>query len=211
MTIIVTAIGTNASRDYAWLLDVVPRRLHRDDLGDDLPDFVMLAEKRINGDLRAQLQDAIATLSSTEGANFIALPAPILSIKALSIPGVGPVDYMSPAQFNTQYARDQGGGQPRHYTQIGSALYLGPAPQGAVSLSAVVRSTVPALADSAGSNWLIEQHPEVYLAATMCEALLHIRDYPNHQVWEAKYLAAIAALDNNDWENASTLSLRAPT
>lgn len=211
MTIIVTAKGTNASRDYAWLLDVVPRRLHRDDLGDDLPDFVMLAEKRINGDLRAQLQDAIATLSSTEGANFIALPTPILSIKALSIPNQGSVDYLSPAQFNTQYARDQGGGQPRHYTQIGSALYLGPAPQGVVTLSAVVRSTVPALADSAGTNWLIEQHPEVYLAATMCEALLHIRDYPNHQVWDAKYATAIAALDNNDWENASTLSLRAPT
>lgn len=211
MTIIVTARGTNASRDYDWLLDVVPRRLHRDDLTEDLPDFVMLAEKRINGDLRAQLQGAIASLSSTEGANFIALPTPILSIKALSIPGVGSVDYLSPAQFNAQYARDQGGGQPRHYTQIGSALYLGPAPQSVVTLSAVVRSTVPALADSAGTNWLIEQHPEVYLAATMCEALLHIRDYPNHQVWDAKYATAIAALDNNDWESVGTLSLRAPT
>ncbi|WP_312165924.1 phage adaptor protein [Massilia timonae] len=211
MTIIVTAKGTNASRDYDWLLDVVPRRLHRDDLGDDLRDFVMLAENRINGDLRAQLQDAVATLATTEGAQFIALPPSILSIKSLTIPGHGPIDYLAPAQFNTQYARDQGGGQPRHYTQIGSALYLGPAPQSVVTLSAVVRSTVPALADSAGTNWLIEQHPEVYLAATMCEALLHIRDYPNHQVWDGKYMTAIAALDNNDWENAGTLSLRAPT
>ena len=211
MTIIVTAIGTNASRDYAWLLDVVPRRLHRDDLGEDLPDFVMLAENRINGDLRAQLQDAVATLATTEGAQFIALPPSILSIKSLTIPGHGPIDYLAPAQFNTEYARTAAGGKPRHYTQIGSALYFGPTPGEALNLSAVVRSTVPALADSAGTNWLIEQHPEVYLAATMCEALLHIRDYPNHAIWDAKYLTAIAALDNNDWESVGTLSLRAPT
>lgn len=210
MTIIVTAIGTNASRDYAWLLDVVPRRLHRDDLADDMPDFVMLAENRINGDLRAQLQDAVASLATTEGAQFIALPPSILSIKSLTIPGHGTVDYMAPAQFNTQYTRAAGGGMPRHYTQIGSALYFGPAPGAALSLSAVVRGAVPALADAAGTNWLIEQHPEVYLAATMCEALLHIRDYPNHQVWDAKYNVAIAALDINDWEAPGTMSLRAP-
>ena len=211
MTIIVTTIGTNASRDYDWLLSAVPRWLHRTDLGEFMADFVMLAENRINGDLRAQLQEAVATLTVPEGGQSITLPLSILSVKTLAISGGRPLGYLSPAQFNTEYSRGTGGGMPVHYTQIGGQLYLGPAPSEAVTLSAMVRSTVPTLADSAGTNWLIEQHPEAYLAATMCEALTHIRDLPNLQAWEAKYAVAIAALDNDDWESVGTMALRAPT
>lgn len=211
MTIIVTSIGTNASRDYDWLLAAVPRWLHRTDLGEFMADFVMLAENRINGDLRAQLQEAVATLTVPEGGQSITLPLSILSIKTLAVSGGGPLGYLSPAQFNTEYARGTAGGMPVHYTQIGNSLYVGPKPGEAVTLSAMVRSTVPALADSAGTNWLIEQHPEAYLAATMCEALTHIRDLPNLQAWEAKYAVAIAALDNDDWESVGTMALRAPT
>ncbi|MBD8630749.1 hypothetical protein IFT74_05130 [Oxalobacteraceae sp. CFBP 8755] len=211
MTIIVTTIGTNASRDYEWLLSAVPRWLHRTDLGEFMADFVMLAENRINGDLRAQLQEAVATMSAAGGAQAITLPPSILSIKTLTIAGGRPLGYLTPGQFNNEYSRGSGGGMPVHYTQIGGQLHLGPAPSEAITLSAMVRSTVPALADSAGTNWLIEQHPEAYLAATMCEALTHIRDLPNLQAWEAKYAVAIAALDNNDWESVGTMALRAPT
>lgn len=211
MAIIAQITGTNASRDYDWLLAAVPRWLKRTDLGDHMPDFVMLAEKRINGDLRAQLQDAVATLAATEGSQFINLPTSVLSIKALSIAGQGSLDYLTSGQFNDRYARaDAGNDLPRHYTQIGGTLYLGPTPNASFTLSAVVRATVPALADSAGTNWLIDQHAEVYLAATMCEALRYIRDVPNLQAWETKYADAINALDNSDWESAGTMAVRCP-
>jgi len=54
---------------------------------------------------------------------------------------------------------------------------------------------VPALADNGGSNWLIEQHAGLYLAATMCAALLYTGDMPKLQMWEAKYADAVGVLD----------------
>lgn len=54
---------------------------------------------------------------------------------------------------------------------------------------------VPALADSGGTNWLIEQHSGLYLAATMCEATQYTRDTAEQQKWEIKYATTIGELD----------------
>lgn len=209
MTIIVTATRTNSSRDYDWLKTTVANWLKRADLAAMIPDFVMLAEKRLNGDLRAQLQNAVATLGATAGAQFIVLPASVLALKTVAIPGQGPVGYLSPGQFNDRYARDAGSGTPQHYTLIGGALYLGPTPDVDYTLSAAVRAAVPALADSAGTNWLIDHHAETYLAATMCEALLYIGNNEKLATWEAKYQTALAGLNEDDWANAGTMAVRA--
>jgi hypothetical protein len=209
MTIIVTATKTNSSRDYDWLKASVAGWLKRTDLAAMIPDFVMLAEKRLNGDLRARLQNAVATLAATESAQVIVLPASVLAVKTLAIPGQGPIEYLSSGQFNDRYAQDAGSGTPRHYTQIGGALYLGPTPDAAYTLSAVARAAVPALADSAGTNWLIDQHAEAYLAATMCEALTYIGNAEKLATWEGKYAGAISALNEDEWASAGTMAVRA--
>lgn len=209
MTIIVTATKTNSSRDYDWLKTSVANWLKRTDLGALIPDFVMLAEERINGDLRTRLQNAVATLGATQGAPFLMLPASVLAVKTLAIPGQGPVDYLSPGQFNDRYARDAGSDTPRHYTQVGSAIYLGPTPNDAYTLSAVVRGAVPALADSAGTNWLIDQHSALYLAATMTEALAYIGNTEKLSTWEAKYQIGLLGLNEDDSASAGTMAVRA--
>lgn len=209
MTIIAQTIGTNSSRDYDWLQDAIAGWLHRTDLGGRIPDFVMLAEQRINRDLETQLQEATAMLTTTPGDSFVARPTSVLSIKALSIPGEGSVDYLSPGQFNDRYARNPDSGIPRHYTRIGGGLRLGPTPNDAYELAAVARLTVPPLADSAGTNWLIEQHSAVYLAAAMCEALTFTKDSAALQTWEAKYATAIAGLNNTDTDSDGPMAVRA--
>ena len=124
MSIVVTPIASNSARDYNWLQTTVPRLCgNRTDLGPLLPDFVMLAEQRIRGDLMYQPE-------------------------------------------------------------------------------------LPALADSGGTNWLIEQHANVYLAATMCEALKYTRDTA-FAVWDATYSSAIDALNASKWNTAETLAVPA--
>lgn len=207
MSIIAQTIGTNSSRDYDWLKGAVAGWLHRSDLTSTIPDFVMLAEKRINGMLESRQQDLVATLTTTANVPMVDLPRDLNSIHAMSLPIYGDVDFMDTKKFASAYA-NPGSGPPRNYTIIGGAIQLGPVPDDVYAIACVYRAGVPALADNAGTNWMIEQHAEIYLAATMCEALIYIGNAEKLTTWEAKYAAAVAALNSTDWKVAGPMAVR---
>lgn len=196
------------AQDYTWLQAKVTRWLRRTDLAADIPDFIMLAEKRISSDLEARLQNNVATFSTVATVPTITLPDDLNAIRSLTIPSQGKVDYLTPEALETRYA-DQSAGPPRHYTLEGGQMKLGPIPDAVYAMNCVYHAEIPALADAAnGVNWLITQHPEIYLAATLCEGFIALRDQANLQVWESKYRAAVTSLNNNDWNSAGTLAVR---
>lgn len=211
MTIIVQSTASASARDYAWLQASIARWLHRTDLDTVIPDFVMLAEKRINGDIEARLAEGTTTLTVKAGESQVALPADFAELRSLSIVGsaLGPLTYVSASRFNEPNIA--AGREPRIYTITGNTIRIAPTPQRGQSLSLVYRGGVPALVDMGGTNWLIETNPDVYLAATMCEALMYTRDTVELQKWEGKYANAIALLSSyTEWEDAGSLTLRAP-
>jgi hypothetical protein len=208
MTIIAQTTGTNAVRDYAWLQSKVARWIKRTDLSADIPDFVMLAEKRISGDLEARLQNMTGTLSTVGDSPTVALPDGLNGIRSLSIATYGSLTPMTPEKLANAYT-NAGNGVPKNYTIVGDVLRLGPVPDAVYQMDIVYQAEIPALADAAGgTNWLIADHPEIYLAATMCEALMYTRDTANLQIWTAKYTAAINALNVTDWNSASSMVVR---
>lgn len=210
MTIVATLRAAASTRDYAWLQSAVAGWLHRTDLDQHIADFVMLAEKRINGDLDARLQQGETVLETMAGDATVALPPDFIGVRALADPVAGPLDYLAPAALAARYgASDRGA--PRYYTLAGRALRLGPAPSGVRALTLWYRAGVPALADSGGTNWLMERHPDIYLAATMCEALTYTGNDPKKAVWEAKYQTAIASLNAVDWNATGPLAIRPDT
>lgn len=210
MTIIVQTTASASSRDYDWLKESIAKWSHRTNLSDVIPDFVMLAEKRINADLDARAQDAIVPIVASMGVQAATVPDDVAGIDSLSIPGFGTLDYLVPEQFNERYT-DETAGVPEHYTLVGQSLLLGPVPAQEYSLQCVARLRVPALADSAGINWLIQKFPDVYLAASMCEAMVYMKDLPGQQQWELKYAAAISGLNSTDWDSAGSLAIRPST
>lgn len=207
MTIVVNLSTTSARRDYAWLQAAVANWLHRTDLSAQIPDFVMLAEQRINDDLAARMQDESTTLDADPGQRELGLPDDLLAVKSLQLPGQRGIGYLSPSAFATAYASETQG-IPRHYTLHGRTIRLGPTPDIAYALALTYRAGVPALADSGGSNWLIERHADVYLAATLVEAMLYTRDDTAGQHWNARYATALAGLNNTDWSAADSLAVR---
>lgn len=199
------------AQDYTWLQAKVARWLRRADLTADIPDFIMLAEKRISSDLEARLQNSIATFSTIAGAPTVTLPDDLNGIRSLVIPTYGKVGYMTPEALENRYA-DQSPGVPRHYTIEGNLLKLGPIPDAVYTLNCVYRAEIAPLATAVGGiNWLITQHPEIYLAAALCEGFIAIRDNTSLQTWEGKYQNAFAALNKNDWSSAGTLAVRPDT
>jgi hypothetical protein len=209
MTIIVQSTASASARDYAWLQASIAGWLHRDDLADVIPDFVMLAEKRITGDLEARLSNGTTTLTTSAGSAEITLPADYLEMRSLSLPGYGQLTYGSLAALeDPDSARTQA---PRMYTIVGRTLRLGPVPDRAYTLTLTYQGGVPALVDNGGKNWLIEQSADLYLAASMCEALTYTRDTVEQQKWEGKYANAIALLSYSEWDDAVGLALPNPS
>ena len=197
-----------ALANYTDLQATVANYLHRSDLAAIIPDFITLAEKRINGDLNARLQDTVSTLATVAGATTVALPSDMIDMRSLVLLSSRNtvLDYLTPDQFNTQYAF-QISGSPRSFTVIGGAIYLGPIPDSAYGLQITYRAALPSLATN-GTNYLMTQYPAVYLNATLCEALDYIRDLEKLPVWQAKYKESLLTVISVDWYSGSQMRVR---
>lgn len=199
---------TAASRSYAWLKQAVAKWTHRGDLGPMMDDFIMLAEKRIDGDLEARLQDVVTTIATVARLNAVLVPHDVAEIRSLNIMAHGALDYLAADQFSDQYAV-AGAGVPHHYTVIGPYLYLGPTPDAVYSMHCAYRQQIPSLLDEAdGVNWLIRDHAEIYLAAVMCEVLGYTQNESQAPRWEAKYKIAVDSLNKVDWHTGGALRVR---
>jgi hypothetical protein len=208
MTIIAQTIASASKRDYAWLLSALAKWSgNRTDLADLMPDFVMLAEKRLNADLESRHQEAVVNIMTEAGVSTVAVPIDTAEIRSLSLAEHGPLDYYAPDPFNAKFP-DQTGGAPRGYTVVGPSIYLGPVPDGAYTLSLAYRAYVPALADSAGTNWLIENFPNAYLAASMVELCSYTKNREDRAEWEQKYLIALESVNKPDWTTAASMCVR---
>ena len=206
MTIIVSTVASASARDYAWLLEAMKQRSgNRTDLDALLPDFVVLAEKRMDSELDSRYQDLSVTLTSEAGTPEVALPDDVSEIRSLSIAGYGPVEYQPLDAFTANAAA---GDRPLTYTVIGTTLHLSPTPDAAYALTCVYRASIAPLIDSAGTNWLIEKFPNLYLAAAMVELCIHTQNQPQQAMWEQKYMAALASVNKPTWATADALVMR---
>lgn len=174
-----------------------------------VPDWIALAEKRINGDLDARLQDTVVTLTATSGVQTVAAPSDVVNIRSLTVQSSPNMvlDYVSPDQFNQQYMWGDTG-TPRMFTVIGSNIYLGPIPDSAYSIQCVYKAAVPALSNTNTTNWLLTNFPQVYLFGTLCESIMYTRDETALPAWETRYQEAIASVNSTDWFSGSTPRVR---
>lgn len=158
--------------------------LKRSDLATQIPDFVFLAEARIARDLRLTRQLVSSDLTTTAGVATLALPSDWLESLAAELVGFGPIETCGIEALEAVWGED--GGMPRQCAIRGSTLVLYPVPDGAYTLRLVYWQKL-ALSDDASTNWLLTNHPGVYLYATLAEAEPYLVNDPRAATWEAKY------------------------
>lgn len=194
-----------ALASYTDLQAAVASWLHRDDLTANVPDFIALAESRIARDLRLHRQITSGDLTVVAGTQTIALPSGWLEFRSLRL--VAPdtsLEYLSGPQFVARYpAADTG--SPAHYTIEGGNLRLGPTPDAGGTVAATYFARVPALSDSASTNWLLTEHPGLYLFGALAEAAPFLGQADNRvALWEGKYRAAAQDARGADQAAASS-------
>lgn len=199
--------------NFAELQAAIGSYLARDDLSSYLGDFIGLAEARINRDLRIRPMETSTALTTVGGTPTIELPARYLQMRLLTLeanPG-RVLTYLTPEDLRRRY-RSSGGGKPFVFTLEADAIRLAPTPDGVYSIGCLYYAAFAPL--SGGVNWLIQNAPDVYLYASLCEAMPFIGNDRRLAVWQALYAQAVerlTAADQRDRHSGAALMLQSDT
>jgi len=132
--------------------------------------MIAFAERRFNRLLRVpEMEDAV-TASVTAGT--ITLPTDFLELRAayLTTDPKTPLEQMSPAQLRGSYSA-AATGQPQNFAlQSGSEIVFGPTPDTTYTIVINYFKKIPALSGSNTTNWLLTDHSDLYLYASLLHA-----------------------------------------
>ncbi len=162
-----------------------------------MPDFVRLAEARINRDLRLRSMEQRATAEVDSG--FVALPDGFLEMRNLQLDTepVTRLELMSPEQIDTLRAGSRRG-RPRWYCILGGELQLAPVPDGSYIAEMAYWKRFGPLGIDAPTNWLLVNAPDVYLYAILIEATAFVGNDERLALWAGAYERATRALQVAD-------------
>ena len=145
--------------------------LGRTDLTDRIPEFVALAEGRINRTIFARAQEARATATLTADDAYTSLPTDLRQIRAvqLNTTPTTVLRYMPPSQLERTYPSTTTG-KPLVYTVIGTEIKWAPTPDSGYTAEILYTQGIPALSSSNAVNTYLTRSPDAYLYGTLTEA-----------------------------------------
>lgn len=174
-----------ALASYANLTAAVADWLHRSDLTTPIADFVVIAENRINREVRCA--DMETAYTGTIAAGVIAVPTDFLEWKAVYIDSNG-ATRLQPKSWEwvlQNYPTRSAGGLPKFIARNASNFEFGPYPDSTYSVKGTYYKRLAAVA----SSWhnLAVEYPDLYLFGTLVAAAPYIGDDPRIPTWNAMY------------------------
>lgn len=184
---------------YAGLKASVASWLKRSDLTDIIPDLIKMAESRIARDLRLRRQIVSANLSLIAGTQGVELPSDWLEFENVTLNGDPPrqLTYVNIEHLDTKYPSSWTG-MPAVYTLEGNQILFGPTPDAAYTAGVYYYGRMAALSADDDTNWLLTNHPSIYLFAALAESAPFIMDDERSVIWEGKYAKDMNELQNSD-------------
>ena len=212
-----------AINTYATLQTAVANWLDRDDLTDRIPEFIALAEARMNRTLRLAIMLNVdeTTLGGATalvaGTRDYALPSGYLQMLDfhLRTSPITTLSYLTPENMNTMWAGSQSG-KPLAYTIFSDnssgtpikSVRLGPAPASAYDYSIMFYKKIDALSDSNTTEQMLTNNPDVYLYGALLEAEPFLMNDQRVQLWATAFQESLSALqeqDNKDRHSGSAM------
>ena len=198
-----------ALSSYSELKSSVANWLNRTDLTDEIADdFIKLTEADYNAKLRIRAMEQIDTItidSETESVptGFIA----VRSFYILSSSVKYPLEYITPANmFETKGGSRTG--KPRAYTiesdNETETFRFGPSPDTSYTGYLSYYKAISPLSSSNTSNWMLANHPAVYLYGSLFHAANFLGGIDPQQLqnWLQMYSVAMERVENNDKQDS---------
>jgi hypothetical protein len=194
------AIGT-----YAELVTAATEWLAREEdatLTARIPDFITLAEAKINRALLHPRMETRATLTvDTNDANpeLLDLPTDFQTARSVRLPDVAgrpQLSFMAQSQMaDYRYSIDNVSDQPIYFSIIGDQLELAPTPNQDYDVEIVYRANIPALTSLNTTNWLLSLAPDLYLYGTLLESAPYTKNDERLAVWASAVSTVIDQLN----------------
>lgn len=179
---------------YANLRTYLASDLNRTDLSSAIVDFIRLAEAHMSNRLKTREMDVTTTLTITSGV--AAIPAALQSVKSMRL-AVTPFGAIQPEGVEAQEARrPDTPGNPQTYAMVGEEFIFWPPATSSARIR--YRRDVPALSDANTTNWILTEHPHLYLYGALFQAYMFLKDDQRAAQYESKFGAAIEELNARD-------------
>lgn len=196
--------------NYAELKASIADWMHRKDLNARIPDFIKLAETRMNAEIRSrELEVSVPVLASANNAT-IDLPTDMVEMRRLMLVGdcQSVLQYRSPDSLSAHYG-NAATGLPSAFTVIGNKLQFGPIPDANYELELVYQRRLIPLSDADPTNWILTKYPDAYLYGALLAAQPFTQEDNRGTVFAQLYNVAITNINTVDWYSGSTLQVRA--
>ena len=195
--------------NYTQLQTAVANWLDRDDLTDRIPEFITLAEARMNRVLRLRLMEAKYTASTVGAQRNYALPTGYLQMRnfQLNTSPITTLSYVSPEIFDRLWGGSTGG-TPQFYTILAGEVQLGPMPGSVLTMEMLFYKKITALSAANQTEQMLTDNPDIYLYGALLEAEPFIMNDERVGLWAKGFAQAVADLqeqDNKDRHSGSAL------
>jgi len=190
---------------YTELKTTIANWLNRSDLTSEISDdFIVLTEADLNAKLRIRQMHAQTTI--TIDAETETVPTGFLQVRDFYILSNGakfPMTFISPAQMDAVKASSTTG-VPSSYTILGSTFRFAPRPDSTYSGILNYYKKFDPLTSSNTSNYILADHPAVYLYGSLFHAANFLGGFDANQVqqWSQMYQTALERIELNDREDA---------
>lgn len=172
---------------YAELKTAIGDWLNRDDLDSVIPNFISLAEAQFNRSIRHRKM--VTRSDATLDTPYFAVPSDWLQTIRfqLNTNPVTPLLFVTPEQALEESMVYSAGQQPLFYTTIGQQFQVVPTPDTSYDAELLYYAKIPALSDSATTNWLLTESPDLYLYGALIQSAPYLKEDERISVWAGLY------------------------
>lgn len=196
---------------YAGLKASIADFLGRGDLTAAITDFIVLAEAQMARRFAAAASAGLpvprrlvvrADASLEAGSEFVAVPGRFAGPRTFILKDEPATElgYLSPETFLAakRVLLFDAGDRPKYYTVVGEAFQLLPAPGTVLEAEVVFLQAPLALGDGNPTNWVLQQHPDIYLYGALTQSAPYLDNDGRIATWGALFTQAIADACNGD-------------
>ena len=184
---------------YSSLKTTIANYLARNDLTSVIPDFIRLAELRLQRELRIRQMLTVAQATTTGGIATVGIPSDFLEMRDIHIVAnpVRTLSYDAPNSFYRN-TRSMQSGVPSAYTVLADEMQLAPIPDGAYILQMLYYAKPPVLSDTNPSNTFLANTPDALLYGALGEAEPYLMNDARLQIWAALYDRSVNSISVAD-------------
>jgi hypothetical protein len=178
--------------NYTTLQSEVADWLNRTDLTAVIPSFIQMAEVRFQRDKRCwKLQNRGTFSVSADGQS---LPSDFVSLDSWYHDGpvyFGALEIVGADAIGALKGRFGETGVPRFAAIVDGVVRFAPEPDATYATAMTYWRKASSLSGSTPTNWLLAEHPDLYLYGALAEAAPYLKDDARVAVWKSELEARL--------------------